>query len=71
MQTPLAEIINIGDEILYGQITNTNAQGMSEALNKIGVNVVRHTVINDDENAILKALEEAEKRCDIILLTGG
>ncbi|MDX1904816.1 MAG: competence/damage-inducible protein A [Thermonemataceae bacterium] len=66
-----AEILNIGDEILYGQITNTNAQWMSAELDKIGVRVIHHTVVADAEKDILEALHEAEQRADVILLTGG
>ncbi|WP_448529055.1 competence/damage-inducible protein A [Raineya sp.] len=66
-----AEILNIGDEILYGQITNTNAQWMSAELDKIGIRVIRHSVVSDTEEAILEGLQEAEKRADVILTTGG
>jgi nicotinamide-nucleotide amidase len=66
-----AEILNIGDEILYGQITNTNAQWMSSELDKIGVRVVRHSVVSDTEKDILEGLEEARNRADVILITGG
>lgn len=66
-----AEILNIGDEILYGQITNTNAQWMSAELDKIGIRVIRHSVVSDAEEAILEGLQEAEKRADVILITGG
>ncbi len=66
-----AEIITIGDEILIGQITDTNSKWIAEELNKIGVSVYQITSIQDDENHILNALKEAESRVDIILLTGG
>jgi len=66
-----AEILNIGDEILYGQITNTNAQWMSGELDKIGIRVVRHSVVSDAEQDILLSLQEAEQRADVILITGG
>ncbi len=66
-----AEILNIGDEILYGQITNTNAQWISSELDKIGIRVIRHSVVSDTEEAILEGLQEAEKRADAILITGG
>lgn len=71
MKQILAEILTIGDEILYGQITNTNAQWMGVELGKIGVRVIRHTSIGDKEEEILTALSEAEKRVDIVLITGG
>lgn len=71
MKKVTAEIITIGDEILYGQILDTNAQWMSTALNDIGVRTIRRTTIGDNEQDILTALAEAEARVDIILITGG
>ena len=67
----LAEIISIGDEILIGQIVNTNAVFMAKALNKIGVEVIQITTISDRQSAIVKALDEAQERAQIILMTGG
>jgi len=66
-----AEIITIGDEILIGQILDSNSKWMATELNNIGVEVYQITSIHDDEKHILKALAEAEKRVDIILITGG
>lgn len=66
-----AELLTIGDEILYGQIIDTNSQWMSVELSNAGVKVVRKTSVGDEENEILTALAEAEKRADIILITGG
>ena len=66
-----AEIITIGDEILIGQIVDTNSQWMATELNKIGISVYQITSIQDDEAHILKALKEAENNADIVLLTGG
>src|SRR6478609_4675932 len=71
MKTVLAELLTIGDEILYGQIVDTNAQWMSVELNNIGVKVIRKTSVGDQEDEILTAFAEAEKRADIILITGG
>lgn len=71
MRTILAELLTIGDEILYGQIVDTNAQWMSVELDKIGVKVIRKTSIGDQENEILGAFAEAEKRADVVLITGG
>ncbi|TCD04183.1 competence/damage-inducible protein A [Pedobacter frigidisoli] len=67
----LAEIITIGDEILIGQIVDTNSAWMAKQLNSIGVSVKQITSVSDDENHILEALVDAEKRADIILITGG
>lgn len=66
-----AEIITIGDEILIGQITDTNSKWIAEELNKIGVSVFQITSIQDDKQHILNALKEAEARADIIIITGG
>ena len=67
----LAEIITIGDEILIGQIVDTNSAWMAKHLNLIGVSVKQITSVSDDEQHILDALALAEKRADIILITGG
>ena len=66
-----AEIITIGDEILIGQIVDTNSQWIGTELNKIGVSVYQITSIQDDKQHILNALKEAEERVDIVILTGG
>lgn len=67
----LAEIITIGDEILIGQVVDTNSAWMGIELNKIGVKVKQITSISDDAEHIVNALNEAQKRADIILMTGG
>jgi nicotinamide-nucleotide amidase len=67
----LAELLTIGDEILYGQIVDTNSQWMSVELDKIGVKVIRKTTVGDEETEILTAFVEAEQRADVILITGG
>ena len=66
-----AEIITIGDEILIGQIVDTNSQWIGTELNKIGVSVYQISSIQDDKQHILKALKEAESRVDIVIITGG
>lgn len=71
MKKILAELLTIGDEILYGQIVDTNSQWMSVELDKIGVKVIRKTTVGDVESEILAAFKEAESRADIILITGG
>ncbi|MEM7381863.1 MAG: competence/damage-inducible protein A [Bacteroidota bacterium] len=67
----LAEIITIGDEILIGQITDTNSAFIASELNRIGVSVYQITSVQDDKSHILKALTEAESRVDIVFITGG
>jgi nicotinamide-nucleotide amidase len=66
-----AELIGIGDEILIGQVVNTNAAWMGEELTRIGIEVVRNTVIADKRKDIIEALDEAGKRADLVLMTGG
>ena len=66
-----AEIITIGDEILIGQIVDTNSQWMAVELNKIGVSVSQITSVQDQRAPILEALKLAEQNADIVLLTGG
>ena len=66
-----AEIITIGDEILIGQIVDTNSQWIGTELNKIGVSVFQISSIQDDKQHILNALKEAQERVDIVILTGG
>ncbi|MFV0598515.1 MAG: competence/damage-inducible protein A [Bacteroidales bacterium] len=65
------EIINIGDELLIGQVVNTNASFMSEELNKVGLNVNRVTTIADDANEIELSVLNALQHADCILITGG
>ncbi len=67
----LAEIITIGDEILIGQIVDTNSVFISKELNKIGVQVYQITSIQDERTHILKALKNAKKRVEIVIVTGG
>jgi nicotinamide-nucleotide amidase len=71
MKDIFAEILTIGDEILYGQIIDTNSQWISAELDKIGIRIRRKSSIGDQAQEILDALKEAEKRSDIILITGG
>ncbi|PCJ96971.1 MAG: competence/damage-inducible protein A [Flavobacteriaceae bacterium] len=66
-----AEIITIGDEILIGQIIDTNSTFIAKELNKIGISVYQITSIQDDREHILNALKEAESRVDIVIITGG
>jgi len=65
------EIITIGDEILIGQILDSNSKWMAKELNAIGIEIYQITSIQDDEEHILQALEEAKNHADIILITGG
>jgi nicotinamide-nucleotide amidase len=67
----LAEIITIGDEILIGQIVDTNSAWMGEQLNLAGIKVHQITSVSDNAEHIVKALDEAKSRVDLILITGG
>ncbi|HEY0666677.1 MAG TPA: competence/damage-inducible protein A [Sphingobacteriaceae bacterium] len=67
----LAEIITIGDEILIGQVVDTNSAWMGQKLSAAGVKVKQITSVSDDRTHILEALSAASLRADIILITGG
>ena len=71
MKTIFAEIVTIGDEILYGQITDTNSQWISAELDLIGIKTIRKTSVGDQTDEIVQALQEALSRADIVLITGG
>jgi len=66
-----AEIITIGDELLIGQVIDTNSAWMAGKLNEAGIDVIRITSVGDRREEILSALDEAVKRAKIILITGG
>lgn len=66
-----AELIAVGTEILTGQITNTNAQFLSEKLAELGIDVYFHTAVGDNENRLLSVLDQASQRSDLVILCGG
>jgi nicotinamide-nucleotide amidase len=66
-----AEIITIGDEILIGQIVNTNAAYIGEQLLNIGVRVTRVTTVGDNENIVIDSINKAFNEHDVIIITGG
>lgn len=66
-----AEIITIGDELLIGQVVDTNSAWMAERLNEAGISLHQITSVHDDREHILHALDEAFARVDIVLTTGG
>ena len=66
-----AEIITIGDEILIGQIVNTNSVFLAKALNDIGIEITQITSISDKKDDIIGALKLSEKRAKLVTLTGG
>lgn len=66
-----AEIITIGDEILIGQIVDTNSAWMAKELNNIGINVGKITSISDQKEDIVSSLKQAMERVSLVLITGG
>ena len=66
-----AELITIGDEILMGQIVNTNSVFLAKVLNKIGIEIAQITSISDERTAITKALDASSERAELVILTGG
>ena len=67
----MIEIITIGDEILIGQIVDTNSAWMAVELNKAGFQLAQITSVHDEADHIKKALDEALLRADVVLMTGG
>lgn len=66
-----AEVINIGDELLIGQVVNTNASWMARKLQISGISIRKNTVIRDEKQEILEALDAAGTNSDVVLITGG
>ena len=66
-----AEIITIGDELLIGQVVDTNSAWMAERLNEVGISLHQITSVHDNREHILKALDEAFSRADLVFTTGG
>jgi nicotinamide-nucleotide amidase len=66
-----AEIITIGDEILYGQILDTNTQWISLELDKLGIKTIRKSSVGDQKDEIVHILIEAQRRADVVFITGG
>ncbi|NBA84290.1 competence/damage-inducible protein A [Emticicia sp. CRIBPO] len=71
MQLINAEVITIGDEILFGQITDTNTQWISAEIDKIGIKTVRKSSVGDTREDIVNVLNESLKRADVVFFTGG
>lgn len=66
-----ATIITIGDELLIGQVIDTNSAWMGQELNKIGVSVIRRIAVGDEKKEIIAALNEARAISELVLITGG
>jgi len=66
-----AEIITIGDEILIGQVIDTNSAFLAAELNLLGISVIQITSVPDEADKIIKALDESKTRAGLVILTGG
>lgn len=66
-----AEIITIGDEILIGQIVDSNSAFIAKELNEVGISVVQITSISDEPECIHNALAQAQTRAELVITTGG
>ena len=65
------EIIVIGDELLIGQVTDTNSSWIARNLNKIGWEVMEITTVRDRRAEIISAIRQSFDRVDVVLMTGG
>jgi len=70
-KTMRAEVITIGDELLIGQVVDTNSAWIAEKLNEYGIELFQITSVHDNREHIIAALDEAFSRADIVLTTGG
>lgn len=70
-QIPSAFIITIGDELLIGQVINTNSSWLADQLTNIGINVVKMLTVSDKESDIIEALSEASKKSNYVFISGG
>ena len=68
---PDVEIMTIGDELLYGQVVDTNSAFMGQELGKIGLRVRQISSVSDRANEIVEALNQARRRAEVVLITGG
>jgi nicotinamide-nucleotide amidase len=66
-----AELISVGTELLLGNIANTDAQRISQALAAVGINVLYHTVVGDNPQRLEEVIGIARKRADLLIFTGG
>ncbi len=66
-----ASIITIGDELLIGQVIDTNSAWIAQQMNKIGINIIRRIAVGDDWDEIWTALDEESTHADIVFITGG
>src|ERR1700729_1594322 len=65
------EILSTGDEVLTGQITDTNAAFLADAMGSLGFEVARHTTVGDDRAMLAAAFRQLGAGADVVLCTGG
>jgi nicotinamide-nucleotide amidase len=70
-ESPTAEIIAIGSELLAPDRTDTNSLWLTEQLNSIGIEVMLKTIVGDDDNRLEEAIKDAVKRSKVVIMTGG
>ena len=66
-----AAVVTVGDEILIGQIVDTNSAFIAKSLDKIGIGVIEMFSISDDRGHILETLASLQNRVDLVIMTGG
>ena len=66
-----AELIAVGTELLLGNVANTDAQYLSEQLTSVGVDVLYHTAVGDNQARLREVIDVARRRCDLLIFTGG
>ena len=71
MSSIKASIITIGDELLIGQVIDTNSAYIAQALNKIGVQINNRIAVGDNKESITEALINTSSKCNIVIITGG
>lgn len=71
MSNTAAAIITIGDELLIGQVTDTNSGWIAQRMNELGIDVLRRVAVGDEKNAIINALDAELKDASIVIITGG
>jgi competence/damage-inducible protein CinA-like protein len=71
MKHPIAEIFSQGEEVISGQVTDTNASWLSQQLVQMGFEISRHTAVGDKINDLVKLLQEISYRADLCICTGG
>ncbi|MFO7899387.1 MAG: molybdopterin-binding protein, partial [Planctomycetota bacterium] len=66
-----ADILSVGDEVVAGEVTDSNAAWLSRRLGELGIDVVSHRAVRDEESEIVEATATAAARSDLVIITGG